>query len=384
MDAHRHIPSLEIAKHLELSATTQSVLQRTIAEAASGLSANLAREFTASTVLRSIQSQQVQALKFSLPAALPPFESLRAAVEGMNSLARSAEAISAAINAVSFRAAEFERIGRVISELAAQRAAVFEFSRFSGVAELSLRMASAANALQVTGSLHGIRSILAADFTTVSRQFSSFLQNIRPYLAEESSLSRELLSIPSREFFVSEELLEVACEYPTVESDLEAEKENIRAEIDLHTASGLEKSLVLISPKLVEVWWGAKAAVESQNRDKARHALVSARELATQVLHALAPDDQVRKWNPSPDNYDEKGRPTRRARLFYACRTINCGPLKAFVEKDVSALLALFDVFQAGTHGIDPGFSEKQLRMIFRRAESALCSLIEIGDAGKA
>jgi hypothetical protein len=129
------------------------------------------------------------------------------------------------------------------------------------------------------------------------------------------------------------------------------------------------------------LWSGANAAVKSQNPDKARHALVSARELATQVLHLLAPDQAVHHWSQSKDFYDEKGRPTRRARLFYTCRNVNSEPLKDFVEKDISSVLALFDVFQTGTHGIDSNFSDKQLKMIFRRAESALCSLIEISDA---
>src|SRR5439155_9335890 len=134
-----------------------------------------------------------------------------------------------------------------------------------------------------------------------------------------------------------------------------------RTALEIETSSALEDGLTELDPGLLNVWRGARVALSPQNPDRARHVAVSLRELFTTVLHRLAPDDSVKEWTSDPDHYDEKGRPTRRARYQFICRTINDGPFTKFVDLDMRFALAFLDAFQGGTHEIVSSLSDAQL-----------------------
>ena len=129
---------------------------------------------------------------------------------------------------------------------------------------------------------------------------------------------------------------------------------------------------------------GARSAAISDisdNPDRERHVATSLRELSTRVLHALAPDDCIRQWSADKRHFFNK-RPTRRARLQYIHRHINADPLTRFVDDDVEAALSLLDLLQEGTHGVEPRFTESQLRFFVLRIESLLVFLIQLRNTG--
>jgi hypothetical protein len=101
--------------------------------------------------------------------------------------------------------------------------------------------------------------------------------------------------------------------------------------------------------------------------------------LFTHVLHRLSPPEEFSAWSTSPKDFYE-GRPTRKGRLRFICRHINQGPYAKFVEKDVEATLSMVDVFQEGTHGIDPAFNEAQLVLFHLRVETMICFMLEISQ----
>lgn len=156
------------------------------------------------------------------------------------------------------------------------------------------------------------------------------------------------------------------------------QEEPINREIAKEAADSLEQSLGKINPLLIRLWKGAIKALDSQNPDRVRHFITSLRELFTQVLHRLAPDEQVRQWNSSPDYY-QAGKPTRKARLLYICRDINYEPFSQFLEKDIDSVLACIDLFQEGTHAVLPPFDDSQLSSIKIRTESCIRFLLEVG-----
>jgi hypothetical protein len=125
---------------------------------------------------------------------------------------------------------------------------------------------------------------------------------------------------------------------------------------------------------------GARQSLLSMNVDRPRHVTTSLRELFTQVLHELAPDQEVSVSTSNGEHF-HNGRPTRRARLLYVCRGIDEGPLSAFVQTDVSAALALVDSLSAGTHVVRSKLTEEQLRSLVARMESLLSFLLQL-DAG--
>jgi hypothetical protein len=123
---------------------------------------------------------------------------------------------------------------------------------------------------------------------------------------------------------------------------------------------------------------GARQSLLTKNADRPRHVTTSLRELFTQVLHELAPDQEVRVWTSNREHF-HNGRPTRRARLLYVCRGIDEGPLAAFVQMDVSAALALVESLSAGTHTVRSKLTEDQLRCLVARMESLLSFLLQLG-----
>ena len=132
---------------------------------------------------------------------------------------------------------------------------------------------------------------------------------------------------------------------------------------------------------LIGIINGARQSLQSDNPDKARHVTTSVREMMTQILHRLAPDEDVRKWSNLAEHYS-KDRPTRRARLLFICRHFSSGPLDKFVELDVNAVIKLFDALNGGTHVVTSKLTEPQLHAIVCRAESLAFFLLRVAVGG--
>jgi len=126
---------------------------------------------------------------------------------------------------------------------------------------------------------------------------------------------------------------------------------------------------------------GARRSAKSDNPDRIRHVTTSLRELVTQVLHGLAPDEQVMKWTADPRLFHEN-RPTRRARFLYIVRDLDCDPLAGFIEHDVDAALSFVDFLSSGTHVVESRLTAAQLGSVVSRAESLLVFLLQLGNEG--
>jgi predicted pPIWI-associating nuclease len=213
------------------------------------------------------------------------------------------------------------------------------------------------------------------DFQDASKNYATFIQ-----AAKASTFESMLIAIPARGYFASgDALLQFQRNWP-ISVPLQRTRESTREEIRERTESKLELLLKKIDARLPKLWRGARMISVSTNPDKTRYASVSLRELMTQVLHILAPDAEIRRWTSDP-RYFHNGKPTREIRLLYICQPIANGALSDFIRADIRSVIALGNVLQEGTHGIDADFSALELRLIFNRIEGALCSLIEISEA---
>lgn len=152
-------------------------------------------------------------------------------------------------------------------------------------------------------------------------------------------------------------------------ASVEARRKNLQLE------EPTSEMLRALNPAYYIAFIGAMQALQSSNIDRARHVIVSLRELVTHVLHHLAPDDAVLSWTVDPKHL-HNGRPTRAARLYYICREINRPEFDKFVETDVRSMLACIDLFQRGTHQLESGFTDAQLGAIVNRTEGMLRFLI--------
>nr|WP_314897901.1 hypothetical protein [uncultured Flavobacterium sp.] len=174
-------------------------------------------------------------------------------------------------------------------------------------------------------------------------------------------------------FFSTANLLESI----SVEEKITIEEEILKEEIIFENEISLSEYLPKVNIDLYNIWIGAIESYHSKNRDKIRHFSTSIRELYTHVFQLLAPDAEIIAWSKDPNNFYE-GRPTRKSRLLYICRNINDSSFVDFIKKDIAATLAFIDIFQNGTHKINPQFSDAQLLAFKSKAEATLKFLLEI------
>jgi len=178
------------------------------------------------------------------------------------------------------------------------------------------------------------------------------------------------------------ELFTTACALETVCLLEEPERDSAGTELLEETeqeTSLCADLLKMINPELMRPYMGAREALSARNPDRARHLLSSLRELWNHLLRALAPDDRVLVWlsQDRKDLLDDKGRPTRKARILYLCRNVNFGALSEFVDQDTSALLELLDLFNR-VHQLEPNLTDDQLRTLWIRSESGLMYVLEL------
>jgi len=210
------------------------------------------------------------------------------------------------------------------------------------------------------------------DFSESYRRLANSVVSVRDYVALPS------FAIPSasREVFLTGRTLNVvagAAEEDSASLPIVAEAED--------EASSCTALLRRIDTQLGQAYAGAMDAVRSGSRDRARHVLVSLREVCTGLLNALAPESSVLEWIPErSDKYlHDDGKPKRIAQVEYICRGVNYGPLTAFAAQDVHVVEKLFRVFNR-LHSPDPGLTDNDLRALLLRTESWIVFIIRIWE----
>ena len=201
-------------------------------------------------------------------------------------------------------------------------------------------------------------------FTANYRKLVDFTDHQSPII---EVLEPDIIQYPSREVFREAELLEQI----TVPEDEQVVLKEYEV-ITIPEERTLEDRLGEINSDLLNLLQGARAALNADNPDRARHVTVSLRELIGRVLHQFAPKDKIKAWSTDHSYYDEEGKPTRRARLLYICREINSDPLSKFVDVDVKSVLTLIQVLNAETHVIPCRLTDRQLQALVGRTESCL------------
>ena len=253
------------------------------------------------------------------------------------------------------------------------QSSIIKATEFSLFAEKSLYAVTTENLGSRITLAAEPKNYLTSSFLGLSDSYSTLLKSFESNPLSYTNISPSISRIAPIEYFSTANLLEAI----SVEEDITPEEELLKNEIQYENEILLSSYLPRIDAGLYKMWKGAIEAYNSNNSDKVRHFSTSIRELYTHLFHILAPDEAIKKWTIDQTYYHE-GRPTRKARLLFICRNINNDPFKTFVKKDVDATIAFIDIFQKGTHDIDPVFSPNHLVTIKNKAENTLKFLLEI------
>lgn len=268
--------------------------------------------------------------------------------------------------------------GQVGSKLALDQSVMASLAKLDVSRSLAASLAAqetlvSMRGLQVGGLIGAdatFRRSTAAHFGQVTRSYSALMTEIASQTTRTAHGSVIASAAPIDYYRHVNTLQSVTATGPDVFTS-----ETVEAAVDAGSPS-VDELLSRFDGRLLPLLVGARQALEGGNTDRPRHVTTSLRELFTQVLHSLAPDDAVVSWGKATEA--DAARPTRRARLLYICRDIDDGPLVDFVKADVSAALALVDSLNAGTHTVQSRLTDDQLRAQVARMESLLCMLLQL------
>ena len=115
-------------------------------------------------------------------------------------------------------------------------------------------------------------------------------------------LKPDIIQYPSYEVFREAELLEQIT-IPEDEQEVQDEYEDIA----IPEERPLEDRLEEIDSGFPSLLQGARAVLNTDNSDRARHVTVSLRELIGRVLHQFAPNDDIKTWSTNPNDSDDEG-----------------------------------------------------------------------------
>lgn len=226
----------------------------------------------------------------------------------------------------------------------------------------------------------GLKSDLYNSFIDLSKSYVNLFKSFEKSPAKLFSYPPIVSKHPPTELFISTDFLEKISIEELELKELIVEKRNFRKQVYAETENALQTDLKRVDESLITLLVGAKQALESNNPDRARHLTISLRELFTQILHRISPDEAIKRWSNSPEHFSNN-RPTRKARLQYICRAINHGPFTNFVESDIKTSLEFLDLFQRGTHEVKVPYTDIQLKALLIKMESLIRFLIEISKS---
>ncbi|QDU18470.1 pPIWI-associating nuclease domain-containing protein [Urbifossiella limnaea] len=223
------------------------------------------------------------------------------------------------------------------------------------------------------GSLGSRLGLAEHDRAGLTESQGELQAGFRSYFDEVAASDLGVLELPAQltELPAAELVNQAALVVSTSETEEDAEavlvERAVADELAAETTDLLTGLVAELDPELVQLLKGAREAFASRHTDYIRHFVTSYRELFTHLLHALAPDDELKKWTKDPKHYD-RNKPTRRARVQFLTRDLK-DSFGGFLNADVDAVLEFIGVFQKGTHGVNPQFSDEQLRDMKNRTE---------------
>lgn len=271
-------------------------------------------------------------------------------------------------------------------ELYAPRIPIEKFfsSHLSQITQTSILAQSALAGIEFSriGGAFSVPDEIKTSFANGFTDFSTSYKNLfKSFEVPETSLFRlppSVSQFPTVEFFNGVDLLETTVDEENRDK-YEEERIIVREEIRESTNESIIVQLREVNADWIAMLEGAKQSLNSTNPDKTRHCITSLRELVREVMDYLSPDDQIKDWSKSTEDYHNNN-PTRRARLRFITRNINHDALSDFVEKDIAAILAAIKIFQAGTHVANSKLTEAQIAALIARVESTILFLFSIAN----
>ena len=120
---------------------------------------------------------------------------------------------------------------------------------------------------------------------------------------------------------------------------------------------------------------------EERGADWLTQAAASLRKLLLGVLHTVAPNDPVRRWVTQPKiQLDQQGRPTRRTKIDWLCRSIRHANYRKFVRLELGSALAVLDLLNEAVHVNEFRELEESFASVSSRVRFAVRQLATLSE----
>jgi hypothetical protein len=159
------------------------------------------------------------------------------------------------------------------------------------------------------------------------------------------------------------------------EIDLEIEDTDVTEIITESYPEDINQYLSDIGEDILKLWVEARSALLGDYLGNERHCFLCLRELFTNILHRIAPDEEVMQWSTNAKHI-ENGKVTRAARLEYVYSSMNFPPFDEFLKADIPYTLKIVSSLQR-VHEAKLSLTPLQKRIIFEKFEVSLKMMIE-------
>ena len=321
-------------------------------------------------MLQSIQGFQSftagAVLSNSLKKAMMPYQPLIELNKKFHNISPAFESLHAQNN--QLKAITKSLSSALLPQFDALKSNIFSIQR-------SLSLLNDSNFASLVKSMNQ-KNLLFTSYRNLFDSYNNLLGSFSTLYSNIFSQPPIVTRFPGKEVILSTEIISKFSEIE-IEPEIAEEIDTEINDIQVENTNTLKEHLPQINSDLNLLWLGACDSLNSSNPDKVRHTLTSLRELITQILHILAPDDATKDW-VNDSNLLSNGRPTRKARLLYIARNVNNEPFNSFFEKDLNASLEFINLFQRGTHEVVSSFTENHLKAIVAKTESFVRFIIDI------
>lgn len=200
--------------------------------------------------------------------------------------------------------------------------------------------------------------------------------NLELFTSNLHDIELTVFSVLEKDLYFSELALQ-----PKLPEENEKSEELI--EFDLSINLETERKLEIIDPVFVRMYRGAVEVHVGGNVDRARHVLISLRELLMRLLNKLCANEQVIAWinglNDKPENYFIEGKLSRKAKINYYYRDEKGDFLKKIVNNKILFLESLINALNSVHKDLD-NISSSQLASLIRSARYLIDDLLSKYD----
>ena len=313
-------------------------------------------------------------------------ERFQQAIEGSGALSRLGKQLEALGNAQ-------ERMGRLGGVAAARLAATSQplgefgarMERFQQAIEgsgalsrLGKQLEALGNAQERMGRLGGVAATAAARLAAASQPLGELGPRMeRLSLRPSVPPVPRLLEVPR--VSVYGQLGSLAPRQPvrseTLQSELTKPYGNRQRNVPL------EIMLATIEPAFAHQFRGALLCSEERGPDWFTHAAASFRKLLHGLLRTAVTDEQVLPWvRDSKAQLDRNGRPTRRTKIKWLCRSIQNKGYRRFVECELDSALEVLELCNQAVHVNEFPEFEESFSSVTARVEFAVLHIVRLSS----